>query len=119
LLRNRAALTGSALLGTLLGLSHGWALGWLTAQAALTLQLALLFRPGTTASAAAWRAGVFGAAMGLGGYAGFFSEPPSGYAGLLVPAGAGLLLIHGLLAAASAWLSHRLTASTALRALLA
>lgn len=119
MLRNRAALTGSALLGALLGLSHGWALGWLTAQAALTLQLALLFRPGTTAGAAAWRAGAFGAAMGLGGYAGFFSEPPSGYAGLLVPAGAVLLLIHGLLAAACAWLSHQLTASTALRGLLA
>lgn len=119
MLHHRAAMTSSALLGALLGLSHGWALGWLTAQAALTLQLALLFRPGTTAGAAAWRAGVFGLGLGLGGYAGFFIEPPAGYAALLVPAGAALLLVHGLLAASAAWLSHRLTASTTLRALLA
>ncbi|RZL40556.1 MAG: hypothetical protein EOP35_00535 [Rubrivivax sp.] len=112
-------MTASAVLGGLLGLSHGWALGWLLAQVVLTLQLALLFTPGVSARAAAWRAGAFGMAMGLGGYAGFFIEPPAGYAVPMLAAGSVLLLLHGLLTAAGAWLSHRLTPAVTLRALLA
>lgn len=118
-LRPHAALAGSAVLGSLLGLAQGWAWGWLPAQLLLACQLALLFAPGVAATAAAWRAGAFGAAMALGGYAGFFGDPPPGHGAVLLGAGVLLVAVHALLPAVAAWCSHRLAANGTARALLA